>query len=59
MHSRAAAAARRPFVLAHPDFDIQNVLIAGDGSAQLRDLIDWDGVASVPRSAGRWRIRAG
>ena len=35
------------FVLTHPDFDIQNILVAEDGT--LRGLIDWDGVAAVPR----------
>ncbi|KAH8734183.1 hypothetical protein BGZ61DRAFT_491590 [Ilyonectria robusta] len=39
-----------PFVLAHPDFDIQNVLVSDDG--QLQGIIDWDGVAAVPRSTG-------
>ena len=38
------------FVLAHPDFDIQNILVAEDGT--LRGLIDWDGVAAVPREVG-------
>lgn len=41
---------RRRFVLTHPDLDVQNVLVAEDGS--LRGLIDWDGVASVPREIG-------
>ncbi|KAM0796934.1 kinase-like domain-containing protein, partial [Usnea florida] len=44
-------AARGPrFVLTHPDFDIQNILVAEDGT--LRGLIDWDGVAAVPREVG-------
>ena len=38
------------FVLSHPDFDIQNILVAEDGT--LRGLIDWDGVAAVPREVG-------
>ncbi|EAS27217.3 uncharacterized protein CIMG_10419 [Coccidioides immitis RS] len=38
------------FVLSHPDFDIQNVLVSDDGS--LRSLIDWDGVSTVPRCLG-------
>ena len=43
--------ARGPrFVLTHPDFDIQNILVAEDGT--LRGLIDWDGVAAVPREVG-------
>ena len=40
----------RRFVLTHPDLDLQNVLMADDGT--LRGLIDWDGVASVPREVG-------
>src|SRR5271168_2603220 len=35
------------FVLSHPDFHRRNVLLAEDGS--LRGLVDWDGVAAVPR----------
>lgn len=38
------------FVLSHPDFDMQNVLVAQDGT--LRGLIDFDGVAAVPREVG-------
>jgi hypothetical protein len=41
------------FVLTHPDFDIQNVLVAEDGT--LQGLIDWDGVAAVPRLVGNER----
>jgi hypothetical protein len=41
------------FVLTHPDFDIQNILVAEDGS--LQGLIDWDGVAAVPRLVGNER----
>ena len=40
----------RQFVLSHPDLDVQNILVAEDGT--LRGLIDWDGVASVPREVG-------
>ncbi|CAF9914988.1 hypothetical protein IMSHALPRED_002301 [Imshaugia aleurites] len=40
----------RRFVLNHPDLDVQNVLVGEDGT--LRGLIDWDGVASVPREIG-------
>ena len=40
----------RRFVLTHPDFDVQNVLVAEDGT--VCGLIDWDGVASVPREIG-------
>ncbi|KAL9011877.1 MAG: hypothetical protein Q9180_009144, partial [Flavoplaca navasiana] len=38
------------FVLAHPDFNLQNVLVGKDGS--LKGLVDWDGVATVPRCIG-------
>lgn len=40
----------RQFVLTHPDLDVQNILVADDGT--LTRLIDWDGVASVPREVG-------
>ncbi|KAL8864249.1 MAG: hypothetical protein Q9198_009993, partial [Flavoplaca austrocitrina] len=38
------------FVLAHPDFNLQNVLVGQDGS--LRGLVDWDGVGALPRCVG-------
>ncbi|KAI4265118.1 MAG: hypothetical protein L6R38_009643, partial [Xanthoria sp. 2 TBL-2021] len=38
------------FVLTHPDFNLQNVLVGKDGS--LKGLVDWDGVAAVPRCIG-------
>ncbi|RAO70470.1 uncharacterized protein BHQ10_006482 [Talaromyces amestolkiae] len=44
----------KPFVLAHPDLDIQNVLVAEDGT--LQGIIDWDGVCSVPRPVGNERF---
>lgn len=44
---------RKKFVLTHPDFDFQNVLVLEDGG--LQGLIDWDGVAAVPRSLGNER----
>ncbi|CAH0043427.1 unnamed protein product [Clonostachys solani] len=40
----------KPFVLAHPDFDIQNFLVSEDG--QLLGIIDWDGVCCSARSYG-------
>ena len=40
----------KPFVLAHPDLNFQNVLVSQDG--HLQAMIDWDGVAAVPRSIG-------
>ena len=44
---------RRAFVLAHPDLDVQNVLVSQDGA--LQSVIDWDGVGAVPRSVGNER----
>ncbi|KAI0109579.1 hypothetical protein GGR51DRAFT_512001 [Nemania sp. FL0031] len=41
------------FVLTHPDFDIQNFIVSEDGD--LRGIIDWDGVAAVPRTIGNAR----
>ncbi len=38
------------FVLRHPDFDIQNFLVTPEGN--LRAIIDWDGVSTVPRCVG-------
>ena len=38
------------FVLAHPDFDIRNFGVSEDG--ELQGIIDWDGVAVIPRSLG-------
>ena len=40
----------KPFVLAHADLDYQNILVNNDGS--LAGIIDWDGVAAVPRYIG-------
>ncbi|KAF3021373.1 hypothetical protein E8E15_009211 [Penicillium rubens] len=42
-----------PFVLAHPDFDIQNFIVSEEG--ELRGIIDWDGIAAVPRTLGNER----
>lgn len=41
------------FVLTHPDLDIQNILVSKEG--RLKSLIDWDGVAAVPRCLGNER----
>ena len=41
---------RGQFVLAHPDFALQNFLVEDDGT--LCGIIDWDGVAAVPLSVG-------
>ena len=48
------------FVLAHPDLDLQNILVLEDGT--LAGILDWDGVAAVPLSVGclklpNWLIR--
>lgn len=40
----------RPFVLAHPDLDNQNILVNDDGS--LAGIIDWDWIAAVPHCIG-------
>ncbi|KAL5342911.1 hypothetical protein BJX70DRAFT_394351 [Aspergillus crustosus] len=38
----------KKFILSHPDFDIQNIIVSKtDGS--LLGIIDWDGVIAVPR----------
>lgn len=42
-----------PFVLTHLDFDIQNIIVSEEG--ELRGIIDWDGVAAVPRTLGNER----
>ncbi|QIW97226.1 hypothetical protein AMS68_002744 [Peltaster fructicola] len=41
---------RDKFVLSHPDFDVQNILVSEDG--HLLSIIDWDGVTFAPRSVG-------
>ncbi|KAL6722032.1 hypothetical protein ACLMJK_001137 [Lecanora helva] len=48
------------FSLAHPDLDLQNLLVKDDGT--LCAIIDWDGVAAVPQSVGslcypKWLMR--
>jgi hypothetical protein len=42
--------AETPFILTHPDFNFQNILVSSQG--RLQSLIDWDGVIAVPRSIG-------
>ncbi|KAJ5245120.1 hypothetical protein N7489_005216 [Penicillium chrysogenum] len=42
-----------PFVLAHPDLDIQNFIVSEEG--ELRGVIDWDGIAAMPRTLGNER----
>ncbi|KAI1004042.1 hypothetical protein K3495_g4165 [Podosphaera aphanis] len=41
---------RPEFVLAHPDFGIQDFTMAEDG--HLKAVIDWDGVITLPRGIG-------
>ena len=43
-------ATKPSFVLAHPDFDIQNIIVSPEG--ELRGIIDWDGVTAVPSCFG-------
>ena len=45
-----ATGEEKPFVLAHPDLDKQNILVNDDGS--LAGIIDWDWIAAVPRCVG-------
>ncbi|KAI1117005.1 kinase-like domain-containing protein [Nemania sp. NC0429] len=40
----------KKFVLAHPDFDIQNILVTDEG--RVSGVIDWEGVALVPACVG-------
>ncbi len=44
------SAQEKPFVLAHPDLDSQNILVNDDGS--LAGIIDWDWIAAVPHCVG-------
>ena len=39
-----------PFVLGHPDFDLQNILVKEDGT--VCGVLDWDGVGAVPHTVG-------
>ena len=45
---------QQPLVLVHPDFGMQNTLVAEDGT--LTGIIDWDWVAAVPRSVGNQKL---
>lgn len=53
LHEYRREKKKKPFVLAHPDFDIQNDMVSEDGGLQA--LIDWDGICAVPRSLGNER----
>ena len=50
MLSSGNLAGQADYVLAHPDYDLQNILVTKEG--RLCGLIDWDGVAAVPRCVG-------
>ncbi|KAI0535119.1 kinase-like domain-containing protein [Xylaria digitata] len=41
------------FVLSHPDLGLQNILVAEDG--KISGIIDWEGVAVVPKCLGNLR----
>ena len=45
-----AASAHGRFVLRHPDLNMQNIMVSEDGTVV--GIIDWDGVAAVPRVLG-------
>lgn len=45
-----AGSQEKQFVLTHPDFDNQNILVKDDGS--LAGIIDWDWTAAVPHCIG-------
>lgn len=47
------SAGAQVFVLSHPDLDIQNVIVSEEG--EVCGLIDWDGIAAVPRCIGNER----
>ncbi|KAI1362077.1 hypothetical protein F5Y08DRAFT_313108 [Xylaria arbuscula] len=42
------------FVLAHPDLNLQNILVSMDG--ELQGIIDWEGVSAVPHSIGNTKL---
>ncbi|KAB8255641.1 kinase-like domain-containing protein [Aspergillus pseudonomiae] len=44
---------KEPFVLTHPDFNFQNILVSDEG--KVCALIDWEGVSTVPRFLGNER----
>ncbi|KAF8434020.1 hypothetical protein BGX38DRAFT_179909 [Terfezia claveryi] len=50
------------FVLCHPDFGLQNIMISNDADCRILSIIDWDGVATSPLCLGnerypRWLTR--
>jgi len=59
VHASETGDFRAPAVLAHPDLDLQNILV--DRHYNITGLIDWDGIRAVPRVLGneafpRWLI---
>lgn len=53
MISSADYAQEPGFVLSHPDLDLQNILVFREG--ELRGVIDWDEVGTLPRFVGNER----
>ena len=53
---KKAANVLESFVLVHPDFDSQNILVSEDGTVTA--FIDWDNVQTVPRCIGYNRYPA-
>ncbi|KAI0018073.1 hypothetical protein F4780DRAFT_559353 [Xylariomycetidae sp. FL0641] len=53
-----------PFVLAHPDLSLRNIVVARDG-VTIKAILGWDGARAAPRSGGlggpyafpRWLVR--
>ncbi|RPB20353.1 hypothetical protein L211DRAFT_524223 [Terfezia boudieri ATCC MYA-4762] len=43
------------FVLCHPDFGLQNIMISNDDDCDILSIIDWDGVATSPLCLGNER----
>ena len=41
---------KKPFVLTHPDFDLQNILVDEEG--RVSSIIDWDGAETSAHSTG-------
>ncbi|RDW65845.1 phosphotransferase family protein [Aspergillus mulundensis] len=44
----------KPFVLSHPDFNMQNMIV--DENGVLQGIIDWDGVGALPRTLGNEKL---
>ncbi|CAJ2503866.1 Uu.00g112600.m01.CDS01 [Anthostomella pinea] len=54
---------KKPFVLAHPDLSLRNIIMDADGDGTtIRAFLGWDGARVAPRSLGnealpRWLVR--